>query len=84
MWVIIEGSPGSLFYAVVMTITSISLYTLPLLCTTFYLKLWKIYRHIVMKTLKPNPVLIYSHDDKKNLSTFVVRIVSLINFVPYV
>jgi hypothetical protein len=44
----------------------------------------KIYRHIVMKTLKRKPVLTYSHDDKKNLSTFVGSIVSLIIFVPYV
>jgi hypothetical protein len=48
------------------------------------LKLLQIYRHIVMKSLKRKPVLIYSHDDKKKLSTFVGSIVSLIIFVPYV
>jgi len=37
-----------------------------------------------MKSLKRNPVLSFSHDDKKNLSTFVGSIVSLINFVFYV
>ena len=48
------------------------------------IKFSKIYRHIVMKSLKRKPVLSYSHDDKKNLSSFVVRIVSLIIFVLYV
>lgn len=48
------------------------------------MEFWKIYRHIVMKSLKRNPVLSFSHDNKKNLSTFVVRILSFINFVFYV
>ena len=62
----------------------ISLYTPLEIWVTFFLKLLQIYRHIVMKSLKPNPVLSYRHDDKKKLSTFVGSIVSLIIFVAYV
>jgi hypothetical protein len=80
----LEGSECSLFYAYFMTITQSPLYTTAKKSTMRKIKNSKIYRHIVMKSLKRKPVLTYSHDDKKNLSTFVVRIVSLIIFVPYV
>lgn len=48
------------------------------------MEFWKFYRHIGMKSLKCNPVLGYSHADKKNLSAFIGNIVSLIKFVLYV
>jgi hypothetical protein len=46
--------------------------------------LWKIYRHIVMKSLKHKPVLVYIHDDDFILSSFIVNLSSFINFKPYV
>jgi hypothetical protein len=48
------------------------------------LKFLFFYRHIVMKSLKRKPVLVYIHDAKLFLSSFIVLSLSFIIFVRYV